>query len=354
MSDDSGILSRRKILAHKERLESWLETGIGMPITAELDSTNKCRYRCRECSGYRIPEHASLTGSEMEMIIDKLSPVVKGLVFTGGGEPLENEETGRAIRYARRQGMDVGLVTNGFLLTDSQREGIVDTVLDDCLWARISIDASDAETYSQRRGTQPGDFDILVKYAQYFLEQKSKRGSNCTIGLAYLTRDETLDQLMAFVLLAREVGADYAQFRPYHNSNHDLSELIEQTKCMETDTFRVIYPKYKYEKKIQDYEKCFGDEFRVVVSATGEMYPDCHTRGRKNFSYGNLLRQSFDEIWYSEKRQEIFNSKLSQYNCPEMCRYDALNTLLWDLYQRKNGLILDSVPKVLFQHVNFV
>ena len=241
--------------------------------------------------------------------------------------------------------MDVGLTTNGPTLPD--------TVLDDCQWIRISLDAADSTTYSKRKGTLSQHFDTVLENVQRLVKQKSQRGSDCTIGLAYLTRDETVEQLRKFVLLAKKLGVDYAQFRPYHDTTSDLSPRIEQTKELETATFKVSYPKDKYQRKKQDYGRCFGDEFRVVVSATGDMYPDCFTRGMENFSYGNLLTQSFEEIWHSKKRQEIFSTKLEHPNCPHLSKTDTLNVLLWELYQRKE-VDSNTVSQQAFQHANFV
>ena len=73
------ILSRSKIYSHPERLTQWIETGKTLPITAELDPTNKCNYNCNNCAGNKTSPQAELTYKHMKTIIDKISPFIKGL-----------------------------------------------------------------------------------------------------------------------------------------------------------------------------------------------------------------------------------------------------------------------------------
>jgi MoaA/NifB/PqqE/SkfB family radical SAM enzyme len=349
------VLSRNKIFAHPERLADWLKTGFGRPITAELDPTNACSYSCGDCAGGRDDE-ASLSFSDMQRIIDELSGSVKGLVVTGGGEPLANPNTVRAIEYAAGKGMDVGLITSGYLLHNNDVPGLVERVRASCSWIRISLDASDGKTYAERKGVPADHFEqVLVNVLRL-----DPVNTECTVGLAYLTRNESFEALRRFAELSRMLGVDYAQFRPFHEAReegHDLSERIEQTRNLETGRFKVIYPREKYVPMGYTYEQCFGDEFRVVVSATGDMYPDCYTRGMPEFAYGNLLQQSFEDIWYHVRRQDVFEGKLSHPDCPEMSRRDLLNQILWDVHQSRERLserYFELHAPAENEHINFV
>ncbi len=352
----NNVLSRNKILFHKDRLQEWLKTGLGKPITAEIDPTNQCNYHCLGCAGGRFPERATFSESDLKHIIDKLSSTIKGILFTGGGEPLFNKATPNAIVYAKSKGIDVGLITTGFFLNEKYRSGITEKILNNCQWLRISLDATDKQTYANRKVVPPINFDFVLDNIKNLVSKKKELNSKCTIGIAYLTRNESYEELEKFVLLAKSLDADYAQFRPYHDVNNDISEQIEKTKIYESDEFSVYYPKDKYQKKKHNYDVCYGDEFRIVVSATGDLYPDCFTRGRDNFAYGNILTQSFEEIWNSEKRKKIFANKLNQPNCPDMSKYDTLNAILWNLYQNKESYDLNKLSKQVAntKHINFI
>jgi radical SAM protein with 4Fe4S-binding SPASM domain len=97
-------------------------------------------------------------------------------------------------------------------------------------------------------------------------------------------------------------------------------------------------------KKTKSYPLSFVDNFRTVIAANGKIYPDCWTRGMDEFSLGNLHDANFSQIWKSERKKEILNSKLDKAECPPMCYHDPLNELLWNIWQQnKYG-----------EHVNFV
>ncbi|KYK25100.1 hypothetical protein AYK26_02805 [Euryarchaeota archaeon SM23-78] len=340
MEEFNNILSRSKIYAHPERLTQWMKTGKTLPITAEIDPTNKCNYNCKYCAGNKIPSQAELTYNQMKTIIDKISPFIKGILFTGGGEPLINPETTKAISYAHKKNIDVGLVTNGSLLhTVNQKQ-----LLSDCEWIRIGIDAANQETYAKRKNIPKENYQKVWNNISELVKTRNKHNLECTIGVAYLTENEEKRELEAFTRLARDYKVDYVQFRPYHHVNNNLIKVIKELKQLKTDKFKVLYSREKYKREKFDYKQAFGDEFRFVISATGDVYPDCFTRGLAGFSYGNLLKQSFEGIWSSEKRKRILESKLQQENCPPQCKHDELNQLLWLINRSKEEA----------EHKNFV
>ncbi|MBU2441966.1 MAG: radical SAM protein, partial [Nanoarchaeota archaeon] len=317
MVEFDKVLSRNKIYAHPERLIEWMKTGITLPITVEIDPTNKCNLNCPNCTGNRTFPDAELSYTDMKTIIDKISCFIKGIVFTGGGEPLINPHTQKAIRYAHKKQISIGLITNGSLVHTVNLKQLVSS----CEWIRISINKENTKKI----------FENISK----LVKTRNQHATKCDIGVAHLTSGEGKKELEKLAKEAKSLGVDYIQFRPYHHVNNNIIERIEEVKNLETENFKVIYPKGKYEKKNFKYKQAFADEFRFVVNATGDIYPDCFTRGLPGFSYGNLLEQPFEEIWNSKRRRKILECKLQQKNCPEQCKQDELNQLLWLMHCSK-------------------
>ncbi len=353
LKDD--VLSRHKIFAHKKRLEDWLDSGIGLPITAEIDSTNKCNFNCYGCAGGRNPKGAFLSNDDFNRVFEQLN-FVKAMVFTGGGEPLLNKGTAYAINLAKNKSIDVGLITNGSLISNNYSSNIVEIILDSVSWVRVSLDAIDSSQYSFRKGVKKELFDLTLNNISNLVKQKNKRNSSATIGLAYLTINESLNDLLSFVNLSKRLGVDYAEFRPYHGLSRDMTDKLNKLKQFETDNFKIYYPLNRYKKIKFDFPQSFADEFRIVVSANGDLYSDCFTRGNHNFVYGNILHQSFDEIWNSEKKKELFANKLHLPGIPTETFFDELSNLLWNVKQFPEKYDLDSLEKKYssFSHKNFV
>jgi GTP 3',8-cyclase len=327
---ETSYLSQIKIFNHLDRIEEWLKAGDCFPVTIEIDPTNKCTRSCPHCAGNRFQKNDVLSLVFMKNVIRQIKPFCRGIIFTGGGEPLCNADTISAIEYAKKYSMEVALVTNGDLLDQKTSERLVQN----CTYVRISHND-----------------DNNWKKIRMLVENRKKKKSNCTIGIGILTSRKKSRLMEEFVKKAKRVGADYAQFRPYHLDTFDALPIIQKLqKEFNGKSFRVIASEYKYIdmknrlKKTGEYRVCFADNFRMVIAADGKIYPDCWTRGMKNFCLGDLYRNNFRQIWKSKRRKEITASKLKQRQCPPMCYHDPLNGLLWKIWlQRKNG-----------EHFNFV
>ena len=105
LEDNVKQFSSDKILKHLDRVTDWLEGGNPYPITMELDMTNVCSHACPECvSGYfRVGSRDTLERELAERIIRELAECkVRGIIFTGGGEPLLHPDTPAMIELVRR------------------------------------------------------------------------------------------------------------------------------------------------------------------------------------------------------------------------------------------------------------
>ena len=79
-----------------------------------------CNYRCKFCfARYARKEH--LAYSEMHSLIMKIaqSGIFSAINFAGG-EPFLIDELPELVRYAKRQGLETSVITNGLLLTEEK------------------------------------------------------------------------------------------------------------------------------------------------------------------------------------------------------------------------------------------
>ena len=321
----SSCLSQGKVFNHWDRFHELIETGECLPVTIQLDPTNQCNRNCETCSGNRFDNGAQLSFSAMRDIIDQTKSFCRGIIFTGGGEPLCNEHTVDAIHYAKQQGIDVALVTNGDLLDETSAKALVA----DCSYIRTSIVD-----------------DRSWKNAKVLVEAKKLMKDSCTIGTGFLTNKDTNSQLSRVVEKASECKVDYLQFRPYHLDIADERDHIRQLQeWYNHNAFRVIMSEHKYEdmwekgEKRAGYPECLSDWIRTVIAADGRVYADCHTRGLKEFCFGDLDRDDFMKIWKSRRRKSVQKNKLKEERCPAMSCHDPLDKFLWETRQQcDNGV----------------
>lgn len=344
--------SSDKILKHLDRVNDWLAGKNPSPITVELDMTNLCNHRCPECvvNYFRVADNTSLSRKDTRNIIMQLAKnKIRGLIFTGGGEPLCNPHTLEAVKLAGSKGLDLGFITNGALITEQAAR----IILKNCTWVRISLDASSPEVFKSTHGLDGREFDRVVGKIGLLAEIKKKTKSKCTIGVGFLTCDDTVSDMVKATALTKKLGVDYLQFRPmqiHHGGKFDyhwtdVEDKIAKCLPYSDEKFQLLYSRHKYEMAKDKnygryYKKCYGQQFATVISASGKMYICCHLRGYEKYCIGDLKKDSFLKIWNSAKRQEIAE-KINFKDCIPLCRDNTFNQILWNIKQPR-------------EHVNFL
>lgn len=332
---EDGILTDFKIFCYSDRIDEWLKTGTTLPVTFQIDPTNNCIHNCKHCSGNKYSD-SSLSLDFMKDFTDQVAEFAKGFIYTGGGDPLCNENTIEAIVYAKGKGIEPALVTNGSLITKETARILVEN----CTYIRVSIDSPNSMGYSLLRGVGEHEYFKVWKNVELLAESRDKHNPSCTVGVGYLTNKENEGGMLKFAEKAKFANVDYVQFRPVHYDKTHVVPTIEKCqKLFGDDNFHVVATRFKYEsmKKPSPIEdevtECFRDHFTPIVAADGKMYPCCYTRGLGNFAYGDLNKDNFMEIWNSNKRKQVFRDKLTLPECPPMCREDKVNQILWEIYK---------------------
>ncbi|MCX5693728.1 MAG: radical SAM protein [Candidatus Omnitrophica bacterium] len=344
--------SSDKILKHLDRVNSWLQGQNPPPITVELDMTNLCNHKCPECSGWYFQNRGKdhLHKDLAQSIIRQLAQAkVRGLIFTGGGEPLCHPDVLLAVKLAHKLGLDIGFITNGSLVN----EEVARVLLQCCTWIRVSLDAASAGIFKQVHGLDNGAFTKVISNIRLLTKMKKTLKSKTVIGVGYLTCDYTQKMMLNATKLCKRLGVNYLQFRPlqihkrgafeYHLT--DLAENIR--KCMQENGngFEVLCSQHKYEmmkdnKYGRNYNECYGHQFAAVIAADAKMYLCCHMRGHQKYCIGDLGRNTFLEIWNSAQRKKVYEN-INFKDCVPLCRGNTFNQILWNIKQPK-------------EHVNFL
>lgn len=344
MNFDVKQFSSDKILKHLDRVSAWTRGENPPPITVEFDMSNICNHRCPQCSGmyFRDSKNDLLPEGLAKKILRQLAKAaVRGLIFTGGGEPLCNPKTPAMVILARKLGMDVGFITNGALIT----ERVAEILIQNCLWIRVSVDAASASVYKKTHGSGREAFNKLLKKIGMLVEKKRQFASAVTVGVGFLTSRYTRKDMRRAAELFKEIGVDYLQFRPMqiHNNGRFYYDLLDIEKELnealkeDCEDFSVLFSRHKYEMmKHKDYGRnygrCFGHQFATVVGADGKMYLCCHMRGNRKYCIGDLNKSAFKDIWNSEQRMKAVE-RIDFADCIPLCRDNTFNQILWNMSQ---------------------
>jgi len=341
-----------KIYNHLDRVVEWLEGKNPFAVTMELDPTNICNHKCPGCCGFAVPNDASLDGYTMRRIVCQAAVLgVRGIIFTGGGEPLCNQDTLGTVHFIRHAlQIPVGFITNGSLIDGNVAKVLVGS----CQWIRVSMDAGSPEQHRRTHGVD--DFFRVVEGLRLLVDEKDRTNSDVTIGTGYLTGKGTydLEDMKQFVRESVWAGADYAQFRPFLGTDtyakadlHEFSPVdFSELETMGNERTRIVNSTHKYKvinsrprnedgEIIRTYDKCYGHQFATAIQATGDLTICCHTRGLMECSLGNIHKDPLAVIWNSRRRKEV-TENIDLSKCPLLCRADNFNEILWQVKQPKH------------------
>ena len=95
------------------------------PWAVEVHPTAKCNHRCIHCSyKERNESRIEMPQEIFNKLIDSLIKLkVRGVYFSGGGEPCTYKGLGNAIKKLKENGVEVALVTNATLF---EKAGMLD------------------------------------------------------------------------------------------------------------------------------------------------------------------------------------------------------------------------------------
>ena len=333
-----------KLYWHKDRIDEWKKNRSVSPITLEIDLTNVCNHKCPECVGYGFTkerDHSKETWDRQilfNMLCDIRSSGVKGVCFTGGGEPTLSQHLSFAIDCLSGFSISTALITNGQSIMKSQ----IESAVRHCDWIRVSWDAGSQEVFFETHGVGGTSFHKVVQNTHKLSSEKKLIGSNVSIGVGYLTGKKThSEDMILSVKKAKEAGVDYFQFRPYLERFYPeewvsyeveaFFETLSVCKSYENESFSVFTSEPKYRAILENriergYKTCHASVFAGVISADKHVYYCCHTRGQPFFDLGKLNEDGtgFLNTFNSESRT-IIDRDLDVTTCPPLCRLNALN-----------------------------
>ena len=320
--------ANEKILRYLDKLD-YFYNGHKTLIVTEFDLTNRCNNKCPGCCGVK-ENQAELSQHQIDLIVKSLRDMGnQGVILSGGGEPLISPHFSYAVRALKREGMKLGLNSNGLALT----EELAQLIADNCEYFRISLDAASSEMYQRTHGMPAAAFWKTVDNIKLFADVKKKRNSSISFGVGFLTNQDTAVEMEQFVQLAQSCGVDFAQFRPFTGDMHDVTDVYLRLKeAYETPDFgvRASVQKYKemHHQGTRDYNRCRGMFFSTVITADAKVFACLHYRQKESCYLGQISDEvSLSDIFRSARMREVYES-IDCSQCPVMCRNDVFNRTL--------------------------
>ncbi|MEK6875344.1 MAG: radical SAM protein [Nanoarchaeota archaeon] len=363
------ILDGHKLSWHRERVKSWLDGERIAPITIDCALTRACNYKCVYCYGQlQENEGERMNKKTICNFLDDAAEIgVKAISFVSDGESTCSPYLYDAVKYGKKNKLDMALGTNGVLLKIEELEGM----LGDLTYLRFNISAGQKQRYSQIHGTTPDNFDKVVKKIKKCVEIKKTSGFDVTLGLQMVLMPEFADQIIPLAELGGELGVDYLVIKHCsddefgslgvdYSKYKELTNLLKDAEKISTEKYSI---KVKWSKILsgggRSYTQCFGPQFILQLSGSGLVAP-CgmfFNERYNSFHIGNISQKRFKDIWRSERYWDVMGEISSErFNaksmCGKLCLQHKVNEFLSDLKSGKR--LLPEQPKETPIHVNFI
>ncbi len=290
-----------------------------VPHRTMLYLTYQCNVDCKHC-GVRKDTSLHLTGEQWIAVLDKLEKAGVYEITLNGGEPLLHPDIHAILKRISNTRLHCRLFTNGTLL---------DTVMDQLYCANnfflsVSLDGATASVHDDFRGKK-GTFSKVIDA----FEMLQKAPHDIPRIAACVIHKKNVDQLEDVIELALQynlwgvgfISMNYfgkARTSGYYLSVQEHPEILENLREISKKYEEKLYisiqgrgPTLKIpERNMPDF---YGNKFvcnsgilEWCLDPAGNVFP-CEIvvtfteEQQKQFTYGNMVKQSLSDIWNSKK-----------------------------------------------------
>ena len=346
-----------KLMHHPGRVHEFLTTGDCFPLYLEISPVGSCNHRCLFCAydfiGY--PNRKLETGRALKLLDELAETGLRSILFAGEGEPLLHPDLAIMVRHAKKNGIDVGLFTNGQLFTQEKLAEILPALT----FVRFSFNGGTAESYARVHQVKLESFEMTVTAIRHAAILKKELCLATAIGAQFVVIPENLNSLAEAAATLRDAGADYLAVKPFVQQHQEqgyhltkpldpilLNTCLSSAESFSNNSFRVMVRKTAFsEYGVRRHAHCFGTSFISVINSAGDIASCLPYWDNAKFVFGNIYQQSFREIWQGDRRDAIkcmVENQLDVKSCPPNCRPNAINDYLFDL----------KFPQT--EHLNFI
>lgn len=335
-------------------------TGSGYkPLDVELRVNWKCNAKCVMCGlNSYVSMHSDDRKYEMDYgeivnLLDDLKILGCKSITLSGGEPTLRSDLVEIVSYASQKcRMEVSLNTNGFLLKEGKIKTLLEAGLDS---VTFSVDSPTPTVHDEIRGL-PGSLDRIATAIKYINDYSSKYKKNIRIFINCVVMKNNIMTMVGFKDLYACCKFHHLNLTPaslatpwdeWTTSNEDLRVTVVDVLNFKKTVLPELQ-KADWSLNIQDPfgdeleeierncfviysnrpERCFVPLVHLVIQNNGDVIPCCYAPDE--FVMGNVLRQSVEEIWTSQKyigfRHKCRNTALKM--CPSCLQYETLNSKL--------------------------
>lgn len=286
------------------------------PKRLHIEVTSRCNFKCLTCKHGFVNYGNDMSETILKTVIEELLPYANEIEMQGTGESLLSPNFNRLFDATKQYpNIKKILITNASLISEEQISDFVRSNME----LIVSLDGASFDSYRLNRPV--GDFGKIMSTLKKIGEEREKNGnSKFSYIINMVATRENFHCIAELINLAKQIGVDFVHISEVRECMPDKStwdrlklDQYDERSIFETyvsncailaEETGVGFSFNPYEKRNQIKKKiCVSPWQHVFIGADGEVKFCCE----QNFVIGNLLHESFDEIWSGEKATEFRN-----------------------------------------------
>ena len=293
------------------------------PSKISIESGNLCNLRCPLCPTGQQDKSAKkgfISFDIFKKIVDEMGQYLTVIRLYNWGEPMLNKDFLRMVHYAKERGINIKISTNlSMRMEDDQIEALVKAGLEKIY---ISCNGASSETYLKYH--VGGDFDLVMDNMKR-LVQKKREIPGCHTKLVWLFHvfKHNEHEIAAAKELAKKIGVKIkiSKMRPDMGKEvfETTQRALERDRAWMPDNPEFTVVSTKQKKRIG----CMLPWTETMINWDGSVLPCCAVYSEK-YAFGNILENSFKEIWnndmYIAARKEILGIKNDKQTICHICK----------------------------------
>lgn len=335
-----------KAMLHRPHLEAIASGRFLPPVSVKIELTNRCNHDCHFCAYRKVVQDRArderLPVDRILLLLDDLADAgVRGVMFTGGGEPLMHPAASRIFARCRANGLEHALITNGLLLHRLDDEDLAGLT-----WIRFSINAGSPSAYARVHGVAERQWYRV--WEQVARAAERSRFPELTVGISMVVTPDNHDTMELAARCAEHAGADYLHLRPaFVGPDTELRRQLDDAeiaRCLDrlvalgarsAPGFKVFGISRRFHEigrpprrlvhcratPLVAYVLPTGDVSICTIVRSAEFNPDV-----PDPFLGNLTTDRFFSLWNSPKHHAIIRG-LSRSGCSR-CHFAEYNRAL--------------------------
>ena len=175
----------------------------------QVESSLECNLKCVMCPWPGVRKDSCTGGLMAQKVWDALVPYlpdVKTIDFTGGGEPLLQQNLLNWIAEAKNAGCEAGFLSNGLLLREEIAEELIKLEVD---WLAFSIDGATKESYEKIR--TDSHFETVTGNIAFLSRIRTRKRPLVMINFVIMNING--HEMEEIVKLAHKLGVDQVNFK---------------------------------------------------------------------------------------------------------------------------------------------